>query len=120
MSLPVKETLEVSSGALKTFVAPNGHKIAIGHLENGWRWSVDVKPLTTTELCECLHIGVIISGSMSVQNRNGTVDRLKAQDAFYVAPGHDAWVDDPNGCVIADFEAGNQMEKDWSSKNEIV
>ena len=61
--------------------------------EPGWKWSIDVSPLSGTEFCEVEHLGMVISGSATVAFKNGKIHTLKEGDLFYVAPEpHDSWV----------------------------
>ena len=72
----------------------------------GWRWSVDVKPVAGTELCEVAHTGYVVSGRECVRMADGTEVELRPGDAFAIAPGHDAWVIGEEPCVTLDF-SGN-------------
>ena len=59
----------------------------------GWKWSIDVSPLSDTEFCEVEHLGMVISGSATVSFENGETYILKKGDIFYVSPlPHDSWV----------------------------
>ena len=58
----------------------------------GWKWSEHVGPTAGTPLCEVEHVGLVISGTVAVQMRDGSARELTAGTAFYVAPGHDSWV----------------------------
>ena len=59
----------------------------------GWKWSIDVSPLSDTEFCEVEHLGMVISGSATVSFENGETYILKKGDIFYVSPRpHDSWV----------------------------
>ena len=51
----------------------------------GWKWSIDVSPLSGTQFCEVEHLGMVLSGSATVAFENGEI--------FYVSPlPHDSWV----------------------------
>jgi class 3 adenylate cyclase len=67
---------------------------AIGRIayEPGWRWSEDVRPIVGTDRCEVHHVGVVISGWLTVQMADGSHLDLGPDDAFEIPPGHDAWV----------------------------
>ena len=61
--------------------------------EPGWKWSINVSPLSGTEFCEVEHLGMVISGSATVAFKNGEIHILKKGDLFYVPPEpHDSWV----------------------------
>jgi quercetin dioxygenase-like cupin family protein len=65
--------------------------------EPGWRWSEHVGPTVGTASCQVEHVGGVLSGQAVVRMDDGTERVLKANDFFYVPPGHDSWVvgDDP-------------------------
>ena len=59
----------------------------------GWKWSIDVSPLSGTQFCEVEHLGMVLSGSATVAFENGEIYTLKKGDIFYVSPlPHDSWV----------------------------
>ena len=61
--------------------------------EPGWKWSVDVSPLTGTDFCNVEHLGMVISGSATVAFKDGEIYTLNKGDIFYVPPEpHDSWV----------------------------
>lgn len=72
----------------------------------GWRWSVDVRPVAGTELCEVSHVGYVVSGRERVRMQDGTEVELAPGDAFSIPPGHEAWVVGDEPCVTLDF-SGN-------------
>lgn len=77
--------------------------IGRGTFEPGWRWSQDVKPIAGTDSCEAAHAGYCMSGRMTVRMDDGAEDQIGAGDAFTIAPGHDAWTDGDEACVLLDF-----------------
>jgi mannose-6-phosphate isomerase-like protein (cupin superfamily) len=58
----------------------------------GWKWSVHVRPMAGTELCEVEHVGVVLSGRAAVRMADGTEVVIEAGDVFAIPPGHDSWV----------------------------
>ena len=82
-------------------------------LEPGWRWSVDVKPLAGTELCEFHHVGYQVSGRWICQDREGRQVEIGPGDIFDTPPGHDAWVIGDEPCVALDF----QGIADWALRS---
>ncbi len=61
-------------------------------LQPGWRWSECIKPIAGTEDCEFHHLGVVVSGRLHVQHRDGSAAELGPSDVYVIEPGHDAWV----------------------------
>jgi class 3 adenylate cyclase len=82
-------------------------------LEPGWRWSVDVKPIAGTELCEFHHVGLQISGRWVCEDRDGNLIEIGPGDIFDTPPGHDAWVEGDEPCVTLDF----QGIEDWALRS---
>jgi hypothetical protein len=76
--------------------------IGKGTFEPGWRWSDDVKPIAGTESCQVLHTGFCLSGRMSVRMDDGTEATMGPGDVVRIEPGHDAWVEGDEPCVLLD------------------
>src|SRR5438445_8227378 len=70
----------------------------------GWRWSKDMKPIVGGEWCAARHVGVVLSGRMRVELKDGTAIDIGPFEVFDIPPGHDAYVvgDEP------------LVELDWS------
>jgi quercetin dioxygenase-like cupin family protein len=77
--------------------------IGRAEFEPGWKWSEDVKPIAGTSSCEAPHVGYCISGSMTIRMDNGDQFTIKAGDGFRIPPGHDAWVEGSDPCVLIDM-----------------
>ena len=60
--------------------------------EPGWKWSECIKPVVKTDSCQAEHLGIVISGRLRVVHNDGTQADVAAGDAYFIAPGHDAWV----------------------------
>ena len=59
----------------------------------GWKWSVDVSPLTGTDFCEIEHLGMVLKGRATCAFKDGEVYTLGPGDLFYIGPEpHDSWV----------------------------
>ena len=59
----------------------------------GWKWSVDVSPLSETTFCNVEHLGMVIEGSATVAFDKKEIITLIPGDVFYVSPKpHDSWV----------------------------
>lgn len=73
-----------------------------GIFEPGWRWSKHVKPIAKTDSCQASHTGIVLEGRMRVRKNDGTEAEVGPGDAFYVPPGHDAWIVGTPRCVMID------------------
>src|SRR3954452_8804420 len=74
-----------------------------GTFEPGWRWSNDVKPIAGTDSCQVAHVGYVLSGSMTVRMDDGDEHTYQPGEAFNMPPGHDAWTEGDEPCVLVDF-----------------
>ena len=73
-----------------------------GTFEPGWRWSEDVKPIAGTDSCQARHTGICVSGQMTIRMDDGTEGTVRPGDVVLIEPGHDAWVDGDEACVLYD------------------
>jgi hypothetical protein len=78
------------------------HSVGRAEFEPGWKWSVDVKPIAGTQSCLSEHIGTCLAGRMVIHMDNGEEFTVKAGDAYYIQPGHDAWTVGNERCVMID------------------
>jgi len=74
-----------------------------GTFAPGWRWSNDVKPIAGTDSCQVEHLGYVVSGRMTVRMDDGSESTVGPGDVFHMPPGHDAWVEGDEECVLIDF-----------------
>jgi class 3 adenylate cyclase len=58
----------------------------------GWRWSVDLGPVTGTASCPLHHLGYSISGRVHVRTDDGQTLDIGPDSAYEIPAGHDAWV----------------------------
>jgi class 3 adenylate cyclase len=94
-----------------TFELGHADVVSIGPLtvgreveEPGWRWSVHVRPIVATERCEFHHVGMMLSGRLVVEDRDGGQVEIGPGDLYDMAPGHDAWVIGDEPTVAIDFQ----------------
>jgi ketosteroid isomerase-like protein len=79
-----------------------GVSLLKGTFEPGWRYSVDVAPLSGTKTCQTRHLGYVISGTMHVTLDSGEEYDIGPGDLFDLPPGHDAAVVGKERCVMID------------------
>ena len=48
-----------------------GMTIGRATYEPGWKWSVDVSPLSGTDFCEVEHLGMVLSGQATCAFKDG-------------------------------------------------
>ena len=80
-----------------------GHTLGRAVFEPGWRWSEHVKPIVGTHSCQASHTGYVLEGRMVVRMDDGSEREYGPGDAFYMPPGHDAWIVGNQRCVLIDF-----------------
>jgi uncharacterized cupin superfamily protein len=73
-----------------------------GTFEPGWKWSEDVKPIAGTDSCQVRHTGIVVSGRMTVRSDDGTETTVGPGDVVVLEPGHDAWTEGSEPCVMYD------------------
>jgi len=88
--------------------------------EPGWRWSVDVRSLAGTDLCQYHHLGVTTSGRLHVLMPDGTEMEIGPGEVFEIPPGHDAWVVGDEPWVSVDFEAMRTYGRAKDAQTERV
>ena len=98
-----EETREFKDGMGKVDIVNVGAlQIGRGVFEPGWRWSEHVKPLAGTDSCQAAHTGVVVQGRMAVRMDDGSEIEYGPGDAFYMPPGHDAWIVGDEQAVLID------------------
>ena len=86
------EVREFDKGKYEVINLP-GMTIGKATYYKGWKWSVDVSPLSGTKFCETEHLGMVISGTATVAIEGEPVREVTAGDLFYVSQKpHDSWV----------------------------
>jgi len=111
----------------KTFAAPDetrtfdhgkvdlitigGSEIGRLTLQPGWRWSVDVRPIAGTDLCEAPHFQYQVTGRLHVVMADGTVFESRAGDVTALPQGHDAWVLGDEAVVLVDWWGASNYAK---------
>jgi hypothetical protein len=68
------------------------------------RRSRSVAPLAGTDSCPAPHLGYVVSGRLHVRMDDGSQGEAGPGDAFWIAPGHDAWVVGDEPVVLVDVE----------------
>ena len=72
--------------------------------EPGWHWKDDIGPIAGTDSCQTHHFGYCVQGRMKIVMDDGTEMSLERGDVVSIAPGHDAWVDGDEACVMIDWQ----------------
>ena len=88
-----------------------GFTIGRFNLQPGWRWSECIKPVVKTDACQVSHVGYAISGSITVQMKDGTKKTISAGESYSIPPGHDAWVEGSESFVALEIMSAEQYAK---------
>jgi quercetin dioxygenase-like cupin family protein len=91
------------SGQLE-LVETDGGAVGRATFKAGWRWSEHVKPIAGTDSCQAAHMGYVLSGRMTVKMDGGDTEQFGPGDVMIAPPGHDAWVDGDEPCVVIDWQ----------------
>jgi class 3 adenylate cyclase len=91
-----------------------------GEFQPGWRWSVDVKPIAGTDLCEYHHVGFSISGRLGVEMADGTTTEIGPNEFFEIPAGHDSWVVGDDPWVIIDVNGMRGFARVDEGANRVL
>jgi hypothetical protein len=67
--------------------------------EPGWRWSTHMRPTVGGEWCQIRHVGVVLSGRLSVVFPDGTEIEFGPDEVIDIPPGHDGYTVGDEPCV---------------------
>ena len=91
-----------------------GQTIGRGTFEPGWKWSVNVKPIAGTDLCQFTHLNYIVSGRLRVTLSDGSQHEVGPGDVVGIPPGHDAEVVGDEPAVVIDV--GEFKDADYAKR----
>ena len=92
-------------------VTVGGTILGRGTFEPDWVWSKHVQPVAGTPSCQATHTGYVVQGRMVVNMNDGSEEEYGPGDAFYMPPGHDAWIVGDEPCVLIDVTGFGQYAK---------
>ena len=96
------EHVDLSGHGSRDTVMIDGMPVDLSEFKKGWRWSNDVKPIAGTDSCQTHHTGICLSGQMTVRFDDGSEVTIGPGDVVDLDPGHDAWTDGDEPCVLLD------------------
>lgn len=70
----------------------------------GFRWSIDMRPVTGTTLCMHGHVGFLARGRIHIQYPDGCIVEYTAPQVVAIEPGHDGWVVGTQPAVLIEFD----------------
>jgi hypothetical protein len=70
----------------------------------GWSWDVHIKPMAGgAESCPMTHHEYVVAGRIRYLMTDGTEIVAEAEDYLFIGPGHRAWVEGEEPCVLLDW-----------------
>lgn len=79
-------------------------QVWLSELEPGWSWDEDLKPWAgDLKSCPLTHREYVVSGTVRYLMEDGTEETGKAGDFLFIEPGHRAWVEGEETCVLVDW-----------------
>ncbi len=72
-------------------------------LRPGWSWDGDIKPMVGLDACPLHHREYVVSGRIRYRMNDGTEATGGPGDHLAIEPGHRAWVDGDEPCILIDW-----------------
>jgi len=73
-------------------------------LEPGWNWDEDLKPYAEgATSCPMTHREYVVEGRILYRMEDGTEVHATPGDVLFIPPGHRAWVEGDERCVLIDW-----------------
>ena len=86
------------------FVTLNDALVVRSRLAPGWSWDEYVKPMTDGwTSCQEQHQEYVISGRIRYLMEDGSETVVGPGSYLYIPPGHRAWVEGDEECVLLDW-----------------
>lgn len=93
-------------------VTLNGMTIGRAIYEPGWVWSEDVGAALGKTSCDVEHLGMVVSGSATVEMDGGETALMRPGDIFFAPPGHNSRVVGHEPYVSLHFLGANSYAKE--------
>ncbi len=104
---PMAGAKHSEAGGVKIDMAPVGNcRVRRVIYPVGFRWSKDMKPLVTTDLCMHAHVGFLAQGEIHMEFHDGCVREFRAPEVVAIEAGHDGWVVGEQPAVLIEFDFG--------------
>ena len=81
-----------------------GEEVWRSELEPGWSWDVDLEPYAEgATSCPLTHREYVEAGRIRYLMLDGTEVHAQAGDVLFIPPGHRAWVEGEETCILIDW-----------------
>jgi hypothetical protein len=106
LTAPIDGAESREVGGAQVDVVPVGNaRVKRAIYPPGFRWSRNMKPHVSTDLCMHAHVGFLAQGAIGGEYGDGCTFRYAAPAVFVLEPGHDAWVEGDEPAVLIQFDA---------------
>ena len=97
------DTMQFAHGTA-SLVRLGDEEVWRSELGPGWSWDEDIKPFAGgATSCPLTHREYVESGSIRYLMEDGTELVAAAGDVLFIPPGHRAWVEGDQTCVLIDW-----------------
>lgn len=97
------DTIEFAHGSA-AIVHIGDEEVWRSELGPGWNFDEDLKPYAGgAKTCPLTHREYVVSGSIRYLMEDGTEETGVAGDFLFIKPGHRAWVEGSETCVLIDW-----------------
>jgi hypothetical protein len=110
-SMDAPEEVRTPEKTEVNIVNVGGTEVGRFTFEPGWKWSECIKPVVGTGSCQLEHLGYSVSGRIHIAHEDGTETDIGPGEAYFIAPGHDAWVTSDEPFVGVEFKSAGAYAK---------
>jgi hypothetical protein len=71
--------------------------------EPDWRWSTHMRPIVGGDWCKARQVGVVLSGRLGAELKDGTVLDIGPDDVYDIPPEHDGYTTGDQPCVLLEW-----------------
>jgi mannose-6-phosphate isomerase-like protein (cupin superfamily) len=102
------ESFALAHGRMRQLnLGDDGEPIWLSEYQPGWNWHEDFAPYAEgATSCAMTHREYVLAGRIRYQMDDGSEVVAEAGDVLFIRPGHRAWVEGDETCVLLDW--GNQ------------
>ena len=125
MSAPVRrwdepdETVEFG-GATSRLISIGGLTVSRDELPAGWRWREHFQPLVGGDSCQAHHVGMILTGRLTIVLADGTQVDYGPGDLYDMPPGHDSWVVGDEPCVTLEWSGSRRWTAGATTRRALA
>jgi len=96
------QVVELEHGQMRAVRLADGSALWLSEFTPGWSWESDLASPGAGS-CPMTHREYVIAGSIRYVMDDGSETVAGAGECLFIAPGHRAWVDGDEICVLLDW-----------------